>query len=97
MPFDQSAAMSFTTASVQRNAPACSGVYGLSNSRQWIFIGETSDLQASLMQHLQESGTAVSASKPTGFSFERSAPGSRQTRQTQLIREYHPFCNRQAA
>ena len=97
MPFDQSAALSFTAVSVQRNVPACSGVYGLSNSREWIFIGETGDLQAALLQHLQERGTEVAASKPTGVCFERSAPAARFTRLQQLIREFNPFCNRRGS
>jgi hypothetical protein len=48
MPFDQFTPPSLTPASVRANAPRASGIYGVSNAREWIYIGETHNIQASL-------------------------------------------------
>lgn len=49
MPFEQFTPRSFTPVSVRANAPTASGIYGISNAREWIFIGETDNIQASLL------------------------------------------------
>jgi|SRR5579884_2116771 len=94
MPFENCASQSFTAASIRKNAPECHGIYGLSNAREWIFIGESRDLRATLMERLREVGTSVALRNPTGFSFERLSPGDCTLRQNQLIRELQPSCNR---
>jgi hypothetical protein len=94
MPFDRFVPHAFSLVSVQRNAPALSGVYGLSNAQEWIFVGETDDIQATLLGHLQETRTPVLARVPTGFIFELCVPCNRLVRQERLIQEYHPACNR---
>lgn len=94
MPFENCASQSFTAASIQRNAPECSGLYGLSNAREWVFIGKASDIRASLMEHLKEVGTLLAVRNPTGFTFEVLSPGECVSRQDQLVRELEPFCNR---
>lgn len=70
-----------------------SGVYGLSNAREWIFVGETDNIKAKLLEHLQEPHTRLLALEPTGFVFEVCASHDRRGRQQRLIREYHPVCN----
>jgi len=92
MPFEQGVPMSFTASSVQNNAPDCSGVYGISNSSEWIFIGESSNIRAALMGHLREAGTPLSSRKPKGFSFEATSPVQRVLRKNQLVRELAPSC-----
>ncbi len=94
MPFEECAALAFTTVSVHKNAPGVSGVYGLSNAREWVFIGEANDIRAALMEHLTEVDTLLKTRNPTGFTFEASSPGQRVSRQNQLVREFEPFCNR---
>lgn len=94
MSFSECAARSFTAVSVRKNAPASSGVYGLSNHREWIFIGEASNIRARLMEHLEETDTPLKNRRPTGFSFEECAPGDRVFRQDALVRQFEPFCNR---
>jgi hypothetical protein len=94
MPFENSIARVFTTVAVQRGAPASSGVYGLSNAREWIYVGETDNIQARLLEHLQEADTAVMGRKPTGFSFEVCHPYDRIARQDRLILELEPVINR---
>jgi hypothetical protein len=96
MPFEGCFARVFNIASVQRDAPACSGVYGLSDAREWIYVGETGNIQGRLMELLQ--GTSSSAflrgRTPTGFSFELCHPSNRIARQDRLVYELEPFINR---
>jgi hypothetical protein len=76
-------------------APIASGVYGISNAREWIYIGETDDIRAALIAHLADSGATVMTRKPTGFVFEVCESAHRAARQDRLILEYEPVCNRQ--
>jgi len=94
VPFERHSGYAFSGTSIRRNAPACSGVYGISNSREWIFIGTTDDIQGSLLAHLQERGTVFSSRAATGFTFEPCDPSNRADRQSRLIGEFKPFCQR---
>jgi|KBSMisStaDraftv2_1062788.scaffolds.fasta_scaffold505889_1 hypothetical protein len=94
MSFTECAARSFTAVSIQKNAPESSGVYGLSNGHEWIFIGEAANIRARLMEHLEEPDTALTNRKPTGFTFEECPVGDRVFRQDMLVRQFEPFCNR---
>jgi hypothetical protein len=53
MPFDQFIPRPLTPVAVHTYAPTESGVYGISNAREWIYIGETDDIQNALLGHLQ--------------------------------------------
>jgi len=94
MPFEEFTPRSLTAVSVRANAPAASGIYGVSNAREWIYIGETDDIQASLLRELRQSDSPVLKRSPTGFVFELCVPGDRIARQNRLILEYEPVCNR---
>ncbi len=94
MPFEPFTARSFTRVSVRANAPAASGIYGISNAREWIFIGETDNIQASLLHDLQRGDSALQKRSPTGFVFELCDPAERRARHDRLILEYEPVCNR---
>ena len=94
MPFEQFTPRSFRAVSVRTNAPAASGLYGISNAREWIYIGETDNIQASLLHALQQSDSAVLKRYPTGFVFELCNPSERLARHDRLILEYEPVCNR---
>ena len=93
MSFADCAAMSFTRASVQKNAPDCSGVYGLSNGREWVFIGEGDSIRSHLLGHLNDLDAVLKTRAPTGFSFEVCAPKDRTARQEMLVRRLKPFYN----
>ena len=97
MPFERFAPRSFTPSSVRANAPAASGIYGISNAREWIFIGETDNIQASLLNDLQAGNSALLKRLPTGFVYELCASAERRARQDRLIQEYEPVCNRRGA
>jgi hypothetical protein len=94
MPFTQIIPRPFTSDGVQMYAPVASGVYGISNAREWIFIGETADIQGALLAHVQEPHTSLMKRKPTGFVFEVCDPARRPSRQDRLVVEYGPTCNR---
>ena len=96
MPFDHLIPRPFTSNTVHMYAPIASGVYGVSNSREWIYIGETADIQGALLALLQDPSTSLMKYVPTGFVFELCAGGSRPARQGRLVHEYNPRCNREA-
>ena len=90
MPFDKFVPYSFSLISVQKNAPTSSGVYGLSNAREWILVRETDNIKAALLKHLQETHTPLLQRGPTGFIYELCVSGDRAARQERLIQEYQP-------
>ena len=94
MPFAEFAARSFNTPSVHKNAPESSGVYGLSNAREWLFVGQGNNIRAQLLEHLNEADTALMAQKPKGFAFELCPPAELIRREDALVRELEPRCNR---
>jgi hypothetical protein len=96
MPFEQPFPRSFTTSSVRMHAPALSGVYGISSALEWIFIGETDNIQETLLGHLRKLDTSLLERQPTGFVFEVCDRARRPARQGRLIFEYEPACNRQS-
>jgi hypothetical protein len=93
MPFRECAGRSFNIASIQNNAPASPGVYGLSNAREWLFVGQGNNIREHLLDHLKEVGTVLSAQNPTGFTFELCSAGERIGRRDALVRELTPRCN----
>ena len=94
MPFDQIFPRCFTVPSVREYAPASSGVYGISNAREWIYIGETDNIRESLLGHLGEMNNSLMSRRPTGFVFEVCDRVMRPQRQDRLVLEYEPTCNR---
>jgi hypothetical protein len=94
MPFAEFAPRSFTTASIRKNAPDASGVYGLSNAREWLLVGECNNIRLHLLEHLNETGTFLKAQCPTGFKFELCSPEERIARQDRLVLELEPRFNR---
>ena len=91
MPFENQPTLVFTAMSVRKNAPAQSGVYGLSNAQEWIFVGHSDNIQGELMRHL---GEVRHDAHPTGFSFELCPAEARVARQDRLVRELEPVGNR---
>lgn len=97
MPFEQITPRRFTAGSIQTHAPVASGVYGISNAREWIYIGETDNIQAALLDHLQYLYTSLMKLQPTGFVFEVCDGAHRSARQDRLVLEYEPACNRHSS
>jgi len=94
MPFNPPVPRSFKPSSIREHAPALSGVYGISNALEWIYIGESDNIQEALLGHLQELRTPLLLRRPTGFVFEICDWAGRPARQDRLVSEYDPACNR---
>ncbi len=94
MPFEHVIPHPFTAQSIQTYAPTRSGVYGISNAREWIYIGETDDIQGSLAAHVRDLAQQLMKRQPTGFVYEVCDQARRPTRQDRLVREYEPALNR---
>ncbi len=95
MPFESRFARSFTAVTIEREAPAASGVYGISNAECWIFIEESENIRASLMGQLANF-TGQPSDLPSGFSFELSPAYSRIARRDRLIAELTPLQKQRA-
>jgi hypothetical protein len=93
MPFHQLIPRPLNLAAVRIYAPATSGVYGISNASEWIYIGETDNVQGTLLAHLKEFDTPLMKRLPTGFVFEVCDHAGRPARQHRLVHEYDPTCN----
>ena len=96
MPFDPYFPRPLITSSIMMYAPSAPGVYGISNSREWIFVGEADDIRAALLKHLEDPNTPYMRRLPTGFVFEICEPASRAVRLDRLVLEYEPICNRRS-
>ena len=94
MPFEQLIPRPFTPGAIQMHAPVASGVYGISNAREWIYIGQADNIQDALLNHLQDLSTSLMERQPTGFVFELCDGARRPARQDRLVFEYEPVCNR---
>jgi predicted GIY-YIG superfamily endonuclease len=92
MPFQNYIPRVFSTATIQRDAPGGSGVYGISNAKEWIYIGESDNIRASLLEHLQHTGSPVTARNPTGFTYELCHAYNRAGRRDKLTIELKPVC-----
>lgn len=97
MPFEQLTPRQFTPGGVRTYAPALSGVYGISNAQEWIYIGETDNIQEALLAHLRDAGASLMQRRPAGFVYEVCELAHRPGRQDRLVIEYSPACNRQAS
>lgn len=94
MPFENHGNRSFTTISIGKNAPPASGVYGLADARQWLYIGETADIRGELLTHLRNPHPFLKEHPPSGFTYELSTAEQRIQRQNQLVMEMEPIGNR---
>ena len=97
VPFAIHGNRSFTMVSVDKNVPAASGVYGLSNASQWIYVGETANIHAELFHHLQHPNTFLKGHSPSGFTYELSSQEHRAERRNQLVSELQPIGNQLVA
>jgi hypothetical protein len=90
LPFQNQHARSFKAAEIRREAPASSGVYGLSNAWEWVHVGETDNIRGRLLEHLEGTDSFRREGAATGFSYELCPPQDRVARQSRLVLELHP-------
>ncbi|HUF41551.1 MAG TPA: SPOR domain-containing protein [Verrucomicrobiae bacterium] len=81
----------FCESSILAHAPQTSGVFGLYNSEYQLYIGESANVRAALLQHLSEIERQPSRFQPTDFAFEACAPERRVDAARRLVEEYQPL------
>jgi hypothetical protein len=88
----------FDRESIVLNAPDAFGVYGLFNAL-WIYIGETDNIRARLLEHLDgdDHDPCIAHHQPTGFAFELISSANRRRRQKQLVKDLLPICKADAS
>lgn len=97
MPFTATRGYSFSENGIATYAPRSSGVYGIYNKTIWIYVGEAKDMEARLYAHLRgesDQSARISRQSPAHYVFEQCDERNRKTRETALIRELDPVCNR---
>ena len=94
MPFEMPLPWPFTPSAIREHAPVQPGGFGLSKAGEWIFIGETENIQATLLLLIGDRNNAVQRRQPTGFVYEVCERDAQSKRQDRLILEYEPTCNR---
>lgn len=88
---------SFTREAILAYAPPTSGVYGLFNLDCQIFIGESANIQETLLRHESESDFQSRYLRPTGFTFEACADELRKSKADELIARFHPVLQTETA
>jgi len=83
----------FTRASVLSNAVEQSGVYVLQAETAWVYVGETENVRAQLLAHLDGDNLCIAMHPILTFSYELVSPVIRKWRRDDLAREYRPICN----
>jgi len=90
MPFEQRTPRQLTANGIRTYAPDASGVYGISNAYEWIYIGQSDDIRTALLTHLRDDAGILATRGYVGFVYERCAEAYRPDRQQQLMNEYTP-------
>src|SRR5579862_7560995 len=94
MPFSHITPRPFTPEGVRTYAPQAPGLYGISNAREWIYIGHAGDIQRALLDCFQNARSPLMNKQPQGFVFEVCDEARWVNRQDRLVLEYEPACNR---
>ena len=96
MPWNNQNSYAYNRPSILQNAPNASGVYALFTRNEWVYIGESGDIQARLLEHLrtdQQENPCIVRYNPAHFSYELWPANQRVQRQNQLIVELRSVCN----
>ncbi|HYP07237.1 MAG TPA: hypothetical protein VER03_13475 [Bryobacteraceae bacterium] len=91
MSFQRTFPRTFSPGSILVHAPAASGVYGISNHREWLVIQSSANIQADLLAYATGAEShELSALMPTGFTFETCHESIRHGRRDALVKQYLP-------
>ncbi|MGJ5814388.1 hypothetical protein [Paludibaculum fermentans] len=90
MPFERPFPRPFTISSIREHAPALPGVFGLSNAREWLYIGEAGNIQDTLLERMELWSGQAAGHMPTGFVFEVCDRARQAVRLASLVHEYKP-------
>lgn len=74
-------------------APNASGVYALYNQQEWIYVGQSNDIQRRLREHLAEWGTCIKERGANSFQFELVDAAYLGQRENAWMAALRPTCN----
>jgi hypothetical protein len=86
----------WSESSIKQKAPQASGVYAIYN-RAWIYVGESNNIQTTLLEHWNGDNACITTAVPTGFVYEVCNQADRVRRQVALIIRFRPRCNQLTA
>ena len=86
-------AFKYDLQSITKNAPPVSGVYTLFSPSECLYVGESDDICASLLETFFGENPSLNGHYPTQFTYDLVSPTSRVARQADRIRELGPVCN----
>ncbi len=93
MPWQGSRKFTYSLMEIAQYAPFQSGVYAVYSGDQWVYIGASVDVGASLRRHLHGDNPCIRHHRPTHFAFELVPARARVSRQQALVREFNPVCD----
>ncbi|MGH7305633.1 MAG: hypothetical protein ACRELZ_20305 [Candidatus Rokuibacteriota bacterium] len=93
MAWRNPASYPFSTSSILLNAPHESGVYALFNKTTWVYVGESRNIRAQLMGHLNGDIACIAMFPSLTFSYELLLPLICPWRLSEVISELRPVCN----
>ena len=94
MPWQSGHYYLFSKLFIRAVVPSESGVFGLYNSHEHVFMGESDNLRKTLLR-LHTDMARLGFHQAAGFTFEISPPELRRTRLKQLLREHEIVLNAQ--
>jgi hypothetical protein len=83
----------YTLDTITQNVPPLSGVYALFSRGTCVYVGESDDVCAGLLEVYYEDNPCLNDKEITHFGFDLVPPEARVARQVDRIREFRPFCN----
>ena len=78
---------------ITRNVPPSSGVYSVFSRSECVYVGESDDVCAGLLQMFFEDNLCLNAKHLIHFTFELVAPELRAALQSHRIQQLGPVCN----
>jgi hypothetical protein len=78
---------------ITQNAPVMSGVYTLYSRGVCLYVGESDDICASLLQHYYEDNPSLNDKEITHFTFDLVPPEARRGLLLDRTRQLGPTCN----
>ena len=82
----------FTHRAVLEKAPKVSGVYSIFNSKRWVHVGDSNDIQQSLFRLLNTPSPCLQRFGPLSFSFALVPPAERAAHLEAMIAARNPAC-----
>jgi excinuclease UvrABC nuclease subunit len=89
----------FSEAGISSIKAGQTGVYGIYNSSEWIYIGQAEDLRDRLLEHVRgksDQSSCMLKHNPTSWVGQIVDKSQLDSLESSLIAEYSPACNKTA-